>query len=171
MAKVAIIGTGIAGLSATYHLNRHHEVTVYERDPYVGGHTRTRVVNHGGCEVPVDTGFIVFNERNYPNLTALFRELGVAVEKSNMSFALTVGNGWLEWGAEGGLPFACVWLVFVAGLWRPAIRSIWGMGVVALFLHALVDYPFARPGIAAWAFILAGALYRPFGIGNTRAED
>jgi predicted NAD/FAD-binding protein len=100
MTKVAIIGTGIAGLSATYHLNRHHDVTVYEKDPRVGGHTRTCVVNHGGREVPVDTGFIVFNERNYPNLTALFRELGVAVEKSNMSFALTVGDGWLEWGAE-----------------------------------------------------------------------
>lgn len=100
MAKVAIIGTGIAGLTAAHQLSPHHDITVYEKDRQIGGHTRTRVVNHGGRQIPVDTGFIVYNERNYPNLTALFRRLGVAVEKSNMSFALTVRNGWLEWGAE-----------------------------------------------------------------------
>ncbi|HUO92525.1 MAG TPA: FAD-dependent oxidoreductase [Rhizomicrobium sp.] len=100
MAKVAIIGTGIAGLTAAYHLGRHHDIAVYEKDAQVGGHSRTRVVDYGGRQIPVDTGFIVYNERNYPNLTALFRALGVAVEKSNMSFALTVRDGWLEWGAE-----------------------------------------------------------------------
>jgi uncharacterized protein len=100
MAKVAIIGTGIAGLTAAYQLAPYHDITVYEKDPRVGGHTRTRVVNHGGRQIPVDTGFIVYNEHNYPNLTALFGRLGVAVEKSNMSFALTVRDGWLEWGAE-----------------------------------------------------------------------
>ena len=100
MAKVAIVGTGISGLTAAYYLSRHHEITVYEREPRIGGHTRTLVVRHGDRRIPVDTGFIVFNERNYPNMTRLFRELGVAVEKSNMSFALTVRDGWLEWGAE-----------------------------------------------------------------------
>ena len=100
MAKVAIVGTGIAGLSAAHHLGRHHDITVYEKDARVGGHTRTRQVVHGDRQIPVDTGFIVYNERNYPNLTALFRALGVGVEESNMSFALTVRDGWLEWGAE-----------------------------------------------------------------------
>ena len=100
MAKIAIIGTGISGLSAAYHLHRHHDIAVYEKEPRIGGHTRTLVVRHGDREIPVDTGFIVFNERNYPNMTALFRELGIAVEKSDMTFALTVRGGRLEWGAE-----------------------------------------------------------------------
>ncbi len=100
MAKIAIIGTGIAGLSAAYLLDRHHDITVYEKESRIGGHSRTVSVRHGDRTIPVDTGFIVFNERNYPNLTALFRRLGVAVQKSDMSFALTVGDGWLEWGAH-----------------------------------------------------------------------
>lgn len=100
MAKIAIIGTGISGLSAAWLLNRHHDITVYEKEPRVGGHTRTLCVRHGDRTIPVDTGFIVYNERNYPNLTALFRHLGVRSHKSDMSFALTTGDGGLEWGAR-----------------------------------------------------------------------
>jgi predicted NAD/FAD-binding protein len=101
MARIAIIGTGIAGLSAAYLLDRHHDITVYEKEPRIGGHTRTLNVRYGDRTIPVDTGFIVYNERNYPNLTALFRHLGVATHKSDMSFALSVRDGWLEWGAQG----------------------------------------------------------------------
>lgn len=68
-------------------------------------------------------------------------------------------NDWLEWAAEGGLPFAALWAVLAASIARPAVRSVWGLGVLAVFLHALVDYPFARFGIAAWAFLLIGALF------------
>ncbi len=100
MARIAIIGTGISGLTAAYLLNRHHDITVYEKDSRVGGHTRTLHVRHGDRTIPVDTGFIVYNERNYPNLTALFRRLGVKTQKSDMSFALTARDGWLEWGAR-----------------------------------------------------------------------
>ena len=100
MAKIAIIGTGIAGLSVSYFLNRKHQITVYEREPRLGGHSRTITVDHGGRIIPVDTGFIVFNERNYPNLTALFRRLGVKIKNSDMTYALTVDDGWLEWGAK-----------------------------------------------------------------------
>lgn len=100
MARIAIIGTGISGLSAAHHLHPHHEIVVYEKERRIGGHSRTLTVRHGDREIPVDTGFIVFNERNYPNMTPLFRKLGVAVEKSDMTFALTVRDGWLEWGAE-----------------------------------------------------------------------
>ncbi|HVP85177.1 MAG TPA: FAD-dependent oxidoreductase [Rhizomicrobium sp.] len=100
MEKIAVIGTGIAGLSAAYLLNRSYEVTVYEKEARLGGHSRTVDVRHGDRTIAVDTGFIVFNEQNYPNLTALFRHLDVPVKKSDMSFALTVGNGWLEWGAK-----------------------------------------------------------------------
>ena len=67
-------------------------------------------------------------------------------------------NDWLEWATEGGWPYAAVWMLFGISTLRPALRSIWGIGVLAVFLHALVDYPFARFGVAAWLFILVGAL-------------
>src|SRR5664279_3109347 len=100
MAKIAIIGTGISGLGAAYILNRQHDITVYEKAERIGGHTRTLTVDYEGTEVPVDTGFIVFNEKNYPQLTAMFRHLNVPVQKSDMTFAASIRNGWLEWGAK-----------------------------------------------------------------------
>jgi len=100
MAKIAVIGTGISGLSAAWMLHRRHDVTIYEKDARPGGHSRTLTVRHGDRDIAVDTGFIVFNERNYPNLTQLFRRLGVTIKNSDMSFGLTVDNGKLEWGAK-----------------------------------------------------------------------
>jgi len=67
-------------------------------------------------------------------------------------------NDWLEWATEGGWPYAAAWMLLAMATLRPAFRSIWGMGVPAVFVHALVDYPLARFGVAAWLFILAGAL-------------
>jgi O-Antigen ligase/Transcription termination factor nusG len=67
-------------------------------------------------------------------------------------------NDWLEWATEGGWPYAAVWMLLAISVTRPALRSVWGIGVPAVFVHALVDYPFARFGVAAWLFILAGAL-------------
>jgi O-antigen ligase len=69
-------------------------------------------------------------------------------------------NDWLEWATEGGWPYAAAWMLLAMTTLRPALRSIWGIGVPALFVHALVDYPFARVGVAAWLFILAGTLDR-----------
>ncbi len=100
MKKIAVIGTGISGLSAAFFLNRKHDVTVYEKQLRPGGHSRTVDIDYGGTEISVDTGFIVFNERNYPNLTALFRSLEIPIKNSDMTFALTVDDGWLEWGAK-----------------------------------------------------------------------
>ena len=100
MAKIAVIGTGISGLAAAYLLHAHHDIVVYEKAFRPGGHSRTLTVRHGDRDIAVDTGFIVFNEHNYPNLTALFRRLGVTVKDSDMSFGLTVDNGRLEWGAK-----------------------------------------------------------------------
>ena len=101
MAKIAVVGTGISGLSAAYLLQHRHDVTVFEKSGRIGGHSRTLKVRHGERDVAVDTGFIVFNERNYPNLTALFRHLGVTAKDSDMSFGLSVDGGRLEWGAKG----------------------------------------------------------------------
>jgi predicted NAD/FAD-binding protein len=100
MANIAIIGSGIAGLSAAYLLQEKHTVTLYEKEPRLGGHSRTITVKHGDRIIPVDTGFIVFNERNYPNLTALFARLGVRVKNSDMTYAFTTRNGGFEWGAR-----------------------------------------------------------------------
>lgn len=100
MAQIAIIGTGISGLASAYLLNPRHQITVFEKNARLGGHSRTVTVQHGDRVIPVDTGFIVFNERNYPNLTALFERLGVKTKPSSMTFALSVQDGWLEWSAK-----------------------------------------------------------------------
>lgn len=99
---VAIIGTGITGLGAAYLLNPYHTITVFEKNAYIGGHSRTVDVRHNNHSIPVDTGFIVFNDWNYPNLMGLFNQLDVPYQKSDMSFGVSVDNGWLEY-ASGGL--------------------------------------------------------------------
>jgi predicted NAD/FAD-binding protein len=93
--KIAVIGTGIAGLGAGYALSRVHEVELFEANGYAGGHTNTVTV--GSHEI--DTGFIVHNEENYPSLTRLFRELGIATTASEMSFSMTCGCG-LAWSSR-----------------------------------------------------------------------
>jgi predicted NAD/FAD-binding protein len=100
MAKIAIVGTGISGLGTAWLLHPHHEITVYEKAPRIGGHSRTVTVDYDGTKIPVDTGFIVFNPQNYPHLTALFRHLGVPTHHSDMTFSATIRGGWLEWGAK-----------------------------------------------------------------------
>jgi len=86
--KVAVIGTGIAGNVAAYHLARKHEVTVFEADDRIGGHTNTVRVEHAGRTYDVDTGFIVFNARTYPNFIRLLDDLGVGWQDSDMSFSV-----------------------------------------------------------------------------------
>ncbi len=100
MKRVAIIGTGIAGLGAARRLAPHADVTVFEKDAWIGGHSHTVDVTWGDRLIPVDTGFIVYNEKNYPNLTRLFAELGVPTEESDMSFGVSVDDGRLEYGTE-----------------------------------------------------------------------
>ncbi|MBN8521682.1 MAG: FAD-dependent oxidoreductase [Alphaproteobacteria bacterium] len=99
--KIAIIGTGISGLSSAYLLHPHHEITVYESNAYIGGHSRTITVATPEGQIPVDTGFIVYNERNYPLLTGLFKHLNVPIAKSRMSFGVSINDGWLEYSSQG----------------------------------------------------------------------
>lgn len=98
--KIAIIGTGISGLGAASLLHPHHDITVYEKNDYIGGHSRTIEVKIKEAIVPVDTGFIVFNKRNYPLLTRLFEYLQVPITASDMSFGASIDNGWLEYGTQ-----------------------------------------------------------------------
>src|ERR1700754_626811 len=102
--RIAIVGTGISGLVAAHHLHRHHDVTVYEAAARIGGHTHTVAVEDPAGEQAIDTGFIVFNDRNYPSFEALLGELGVASKASHMSFSVSDGHGGFEFsGTPWGL--------------------------------------------------------------------
>jgi predicted NAD/FAD-binding protein len=96
-AAIAVIGSGIAGLSAAWLLSRRYRVTLFESAARLGGHSHTVDVEAGGRAVSVDTGFVVYNERTYPNLTRLFRHLGVASEPSDMSFGVSAAGGCFEY--------------------------------------------------------------------------
>lgn len=86
--RIAIIGSGISGLACAHFLHPHHEITVFEKDDRTGGHSHTVTVPESGRELPLDTGFMVYNEVTYPLLTRLFRELGVETKPTSMSFSV-----------------------------------------------------------------------------------
>ena len=98
--RIAVIGAGVAGLGAAWSLSRHHDVVVYERESRFGGHSCTVDVPSPHGRQPVDVGFIVYNERNYPNLVALFEHLGVATQPSEMSFSVSLDRGRFEYGSS-----------------------------------------------------------------------
>lgn len=95
--RIAVVGSGIAGLSSAWLLSRKHQVTLYEADDRLGGHTHTVDVSLDGESFPVDTGFLVFNHRTYPELTRLFDTLGVETVASDMSFSVRLEQPDLEW--------------------------------------------------------------------------
>ena len=98
--RIAVIGSGISGNSAAWALSGDHDVVLYEKRDRPGGHSATADIDYDGVSMSVDTGFIVYNEHNYPNFTALLDHLGVASEPSDMSFALSADNGSLEWSGD-----------------------------------------------------------------------
>jgi predicted NAD/FAD-binding protein len=95
--NIAVIGTGISGMAAAWLLDKTHNITVYEQNNYVGGHSNTVSANIDNAIIPVDTGFIVYNEKNYPNLTALFKLLKVPTTDSEMSFSASLEDGSFEY--------------------------------------------------------------------------
>lgn len=98
--RIAVIGGGVSGLSAAWAMSQRHRVTLYEAEPRLGGHARTVLAGKRGDQ-PVDTGFIVFNYANYPNLTKMFDRLGVPVAKSSMSFGASFDAGRFEYSLSG----------------------------------------------------------------------
>jgi predicted NAD/FAD-binding protein len=100
MANIAIIGSGISGMGSAHLLHPHHQITLYEKSATIGGHSRTLLIDYDGVTLPVDTGFIVFNNRNYPNLVGLFKQLHVPTHASNMTFAASINDGAFEWCAR-----------------------------------------------------------------------
>ena len=99
--KVAVVGTGISGLATAWLLSQRHDVTVYEQADRVGGHSNTVMASIGGREIPVDTGFIVFNRATYPNLVALFQHLSVPTKPAEMSLAVSLDEGAMEYSGTG----------------------------------------------------------------------
>lgn len=105
--NIAVIGSGIAGMSAAWLLSQKHDVTVYEKNPRLGGHSNTVVVDTDIGPTPVDTGFIVYNNITYPNLVALFDHLGVPTKASDMSFGVSLAGGAKEYSSVGWSAFLC----------------------------------------------------------------
>jgi predicted NAD/FAD-binding protein len=121
--RVAVIGSGIAGIGAAWALSSVHEVTLFEAHERVGGHSRTLEIDIDGRSVPVDTGFIVYNERNYPNLVRFLDILGVETEASDMSFAVSSDGGGVEYGGRLAAMFATPRSVVDPRIWG-IIRGI-----------------------------------------------
>ena len=136
---IAVVGSGISGLSAAWLLSKRHRVVLYEADSRLGGHSNT--VDAGG--LAVDTGFIVFNEQTYPNLTALFEHIGVGTQRSDMSFAVSLDDGRLEYSGTGlrGLfaqgrnaisPRFWMMLRDLVRFYREAPRNVAALGMITL---------------------------------------
>ncbi len=117
--RVAVVGSGISGLAAAWLLSRTHAATLFEAGDYFGGHTNTVDVTVDGQTFGVDTGFLVFNRKTYPNLCAMFALLGVPVVESEMSFAVSLDAPDLEWaGTDLGTVFAQRSNLFRPAMWR-----------------------------------------------------
>jgi predicted NAD/FAD-binding protein len=122
--RIAVIGSGISGLSAAWLLDLRHDVTLYEQNRKLGGHSNTLEALFDGTKVDVDTGFIVYNTLNYPNLEALFQYLGVKTKASDMSFSASLGNGSLEYSGTN------LWALFgqPKNLFRPSfLKMLWDL--------------------------------------------
>lgn len=105
MKHIAVIGAGIAGLAAAHLLSRRHRVQLFEKETRLGGHTNTVLLDTPNGRLPLDTGFLVHNDRTYPNLVRLFGELGVATRDSDMSFAVSCRRTGLEYSSRGANGF------------------------------------------------------------------
>ena len=156
--KIAVVGSGISGLASAWLLSQQHEVTLYEAGAYLGGHTNTVDVTVEGIRHPVDTGFLVYNSKTYPNLTALFAHLGVASVDTEMSFSVSLEEPCLEWAGSS--------LATVFGQKRNLLRrDFWRMLADILRFNResvawIEKYPTYDRSLRE--FLAAGGYSRPF---------
>ena len=98
--KIAIVGSGISGLTCAYILNRKHDITIFEKNDYIGGHTHTHKIVYDGRELYIDSGFIVYNERTYPNFIEILDQLGVERQLTRMGFSVKSEKNDLEYAGH-----------------------------------------------------------------------
>ena len=154
--RIAVIGSGISGLGCAYLLSPHVETHLYEREQRIGGHSHTVDVATKDGVIPVDTGFIVYNGLNYPNLVGLFHDLGVKTEDTDMSFGISVDGGRLEYeGSLRGL------LAQPSNLMKP---SYWSMisDLVRFYRNAVSAVASIPEGESLDAFIAREGYGKPF---------
>ena len=99
--KIAVIGSGISGLSAAFYLSKKFKVDLFEQENQFGGHSYTYDIKNKNRIIPVDLGFIVFNKLTYPHLINFFNELAIPFEKSDMSFSVSIKDSNIEYGGSG----------------------------------------------------------------------
>lgn len=133
------MGAGISGLVCAYLLSEAHDVVLFEREPRLGGHTNTVSVSHEGREIPVDTGFIVFNERNYPNFCALLKRLGVASRPTTMSFSVRDHARDFEYGGTSLAGAVGTLSNLLSPRWWRICRGVASLGSTGRALLADVD--------------------------------
>ncbi len=163
MRRIAVVGSGIAGLAAAHRLSAHAHVTLFEAGAHFGGHTHTVDLTLDGVTHGVDTGFLVFNERTYPNLIRLFGELGIDSAPSEMSFSVQVRPAGLEWsGSNLDTVFAQR-----ANLFEPCF---WGMLADLLRFNRLVTRIAERGGEHHYASMSVGGFLDAHGFGSAFRE-
>ena len=154
--RIAVIGSGISGLASAYLLSQNYDVTLFEKDTRIGGHSHTVDVQTPDGPMPVDTGFIVYNALNYPNLIGLFNDLGVVTKTTDMSFGISIGGGRLEY--EGSLKGL---LAQPSNLLKP---SYWSMlyDLVRFYRTAVKNVAKGPIGESLGDFIIRERYGRPF---------
>jgi predicted NAD/FAD-binding protein len=126
--RIGIVGGGVSGLLCAYLLCPHHDVTLFEQAPAVGGHTNTVTVRHEGRAFAVDTGFIVFNEKTYPNFVRLLQRLGVASRPTTMSFSVRDEATGFEYGGETLAGVVGAWTNLLRPRWWRVVSGVLGLG-------------------------------------------